>query len=335
MKLQLHEHISRLLFDHECVIVPGFGAFLTRYYSAEVNHATHMMRPPSKRVYFNASINENEGLLAKAISHTEGITYTQALANIKNEVANWQQILSKKKKLNLPGIGRLYIDEVSGKMQFSPSLETNFATTSYGLSIFRSPAIQREAQIRKTIHETIEKHVVTETTEGKKRKVAAWIPWAAALGPVLIAGVIGYSYLTQGPLNPAQNSAGINWLRVFNTTNIESVEAPTEEVKVTEAEVAIEEPTIATEAAETTNEVPAIAAPEIAYHIVVGSFKDQENAATYVAELQAKGYDAYIPKGDLRFFRVSVGGYATHEEANAAIAGVKMNVNPQSWVYRN
>lgn len=335
MKLQLHEHISRLLFDHECVIIPGFGAFLTRYYSAEVNHATHMMRPPSKRVYFNASINENEGLLAKAISHTEGITYTQSLANIKNEVAQWQQTLTKSKKLNLPGIGRLYIDEVSGKLQFSPSLETNFATTSYGLSIFRSPAIQREAQIRKTIHQTIEKHVVTETAEGKKRKVATWVPWAAALGPILVAGVIGYSYLTQGSFNPAENVAGINWLQ-FSRSTEKVIEVPVEDVKTTETpNSSMSENSADDSPKEVVEEAPEVISPKIAYHIVVGSFKDQANAASYVTQLQAKGYDAYIPEGDNRFFRVSVGGYTSHEEATAAIAGVKQNVNPHSWVYSN
>ncbi|WP_417590923.1 SPOR domain-containing protein [Owenweeksia hongkongensis] len=331
MKLSLHEHISQLLFDHECVIVPGFGAFLTRYYAAEVNHATHMMRPPSRRVHFNASINENEGLLAKAISHTEGVSYTNALEIIKAEVAAWKHSLSKSKKLNLPGIGRLYIDEASKKLQFSPSLETNYSTSSYGLSIFRSPAIQREAQIRKTIHKAIEKHVVVEHSETKTRKVATWIPWAAALGPIIIASVIGYSYFTQGTMNPMENVAGINWMQFSRP--IEKMEnAPSETIVKEEVTTPVITKTI---------EAPVeIAEPEEVvlekgYFIIVGSFKDAENAETYITELNSKGYDAYLANGDKRFFRVAVGQYPTHESAAQALTSVKQNLQPQSWIYSN
>ena len=334
MKLRLHEHISRLLFDHECVIVPDFGAFLTRYYSAEVNHATHMMRPPSKRVYFNASIKENEGLLAKAISHTENMTYSQALSAIKSEVNEWKSSLVKKKKLNLPGIGRLYIDEVSRKLQFSPSLETNYATSSYGLSIFRSPGIQREAQIRKTIHQAIEKHVIVEHPETKSRKVASWIPWAAALGPLILAGVIGYSYLTQGSLNPVENVAGINWMKFSRATEqvVTPIQAePSLSEEVVEETPAVTEPIL--EETSSSNNVPAIA--ENGYHIIVGSFKNQQNADSYISQLNSKGFNAYLAKGDKRFLRVAVGSYATHEQAEHAILAVKQNINSQSWIYRN
>jgi len=335
MNLQLHEHISRLLFDHECVIIPGFGAFLTRTYSAEVNHATHMMRPPSKRVHFNGSITENEGLLAKAISHTEGVTYTKALEIIEADVRGWREILASDKKINLPGIGRLYIDEVSHKLQFSPSLETNYSTTSYGLSIFRSPAIQREAQIRKTIHETIEKHVVTESKEGEKRKIAAWIPWAAALAPIVFAGVIGYSYLSHGHLSPMQNAAGIHWMQFSRTT--ETVSPVSEDITKDESEVSsIDAATVpSSESVDVPVEIEETPVAKPGFHIVVGSFKESANAKNYMLQLKAKGYQAYLPDGDKRFWRVAVGGYNTHQQAEQAIGAIKQNINPQSWIYSN
>lgn len=335
MKLSLHEHIGQLLFDHECVIVPGFGAFLTRYYSAEVNHATHMMRPPSKRVHFNASIKENEGLLAKAISHTEGVSYSKALDIIKAEVVSWKQALGNSKKLNLPGIGRLYIDEASGKLQFSPSLETNYSAASYGLSIFRSPAIQREAQIRKTIHKAIEKHVVVEHPETKARRVASWIPWAAALGPVILASVIGYSYFTQGTLNPMDNVAGISWMQFSRPVEkMENAPSNTVSHKTPESEVT---PVITETTASTEEELPNAeeVVLEKGFYIIVGSFKDVENAETYIHQLSAKGYDAYLADGDKRFYRVAVGQYPSHESAEMALTAVKQNLQPQSWIYSN
>lgn len=334
MKLTLHEHISRLLYDHECVIVPGFGAFLTRYYAAEVNHATHMMRPPSRRVYFNSSIRENEGLLAKAISHTENISYSVALENIASEVAQWRTTLNGGAKLNLSGIGRLYVDEASGKIQFSPSLEINYAPESYGLSIFRSPAIQREVEIRKTLHKAIEKHVVIEHPETKAHKVAGWIPWAAALGPVILASVIGYSYFMGSGSGPVENMAGINWLQFSRPaqTEVLSKEVASEPSLKDKEEV---QPTVKETSPKALQAEKAIEHNSYPYHIVVGSFKEVENAETYIAHLQSKGVNAYLAQGDKRFIRVAVGDYATHEEASQALVAVKQNIHPQSWVYRN
>lgn len=333
MKLELHEHISRLLYDHECVVVPGFGAFLTRYYAAEVNHATHMMRPPSRRVYFNSSIRENDGLLAKSISYAEQVTYQKALTTISNEVDAWQKVLKSGKKLNLSGIGRLYLDDAS-RLQFNPSLEINYTPASYGLGIFRSPAIQREVEIRKSISKAIEKHVITEHPETNKKKVAGWVSWAAVLGPVILASAIGYAYFTTTP-QVFENNSGFNWISYSRNISNEMVKdnaAPEETVTSTEntspeREAAVEK------VVEEKMEIAAPAPVKGHYHIVVGSFKDQENASTYISELQAKGYDAYLAQGDQSYQRVAIGNFVTEDEARNALAGIKQNVHPHSWIY--
>ena len=36
--MQLSNHISKLLFDHDCVTVPGFGSFLGNYKSADYDY---------------------------------------------------------------------------------------------------------------------------------------------------------------------------------------------------------------------------------------------------------------------------------------------------------
>ncbi len=297
MKLELHEHISRLLYDHECVIVPGFGAFLTRYYSAEVNHATYMMRPPSRRVYFNSSIRENDGLLAKSVSYLEQINYRQAQDFVSKSSAEWSLALKGGTKLSLPGIGRLYMDDAN-RLQFNPSLEINYQRDSYGLSIFRAPAIQREAEIRKTITKAIEKHVVIEHPETKEKKVAGWVSVAAMLGPVLLATAIGYSYFTTAP-QPLNNVASFNPLSF--SRSITDIEPTAKEILETETPVTENSEAIPEEVAEPVLDAPAekaTTAPMQAnghYHIIVGSFKEEKNAANYIEELQAKGYDAYWP----------------------------------------
>lgn len=341
MNLPLYEHISRLLFDHECVVVPGFGAFLTRYHRAEINQATHMMRPPSRRVYFNKSIKENDGLLAKAISLTENRPYDMALAYIANEVKEWKQTLVSGSKLRLTGVGRLYLDDARN-LQFSPSIENNYLASSYGLAIFRTPAIEREAAIRKSIHQTIEKHIVTEPRIRTKEKTdRKRFNWAAVLGPVIFAGIVGAAYYTWQQ-NSFENLSGLNWFHFSRST-----EQPLSEEELTAQPikpVPLEEETPAPEVKEEKIMLPEEEAMKVeseagaiisGFHIVVGSFRDEENAQSLINQLHDKGYTAYMAQGDRRFNRVAIGNFDTRGQAQNALEGVRQNLNPGAWVYAN
>ena len=206
MQSTIDQHLGNLLYYHECVVVPNFGAFLTRYFPAEINSATHMMRPPSKRVAFNSRVNENDGLLAKHIAAVDGVSYEKAIESIEISVRSWKKVLRAGKKVNLIGIGRLYMDS-SGKLQFNPAHDINYDLHSYGLNIFRANAMEREAEIKKTVNKAIEKHQGKKITsenrtalKGAREKDPAktnWLKWVATLGPVAALLLVGSYYYTQ------------------------------------------------------------------------------------------------------------------------------------------
>ena len=58
--MQLSTYISDLLYRYECVIIPGFGAFLTRNQSAWIDEASNTFYPPSKVISFNRQLQANE-----------------------------------------------------------------------------------------------------------------------------------------------------------------------------------------------------------------------------------------------------------------------------------
>lgn len=150
--MTINEHIINLLFSYDCVIIPGFGGFVARYFPAEIQEGTYMFRPPSKRVSFNARLKENDGLLAHYISQKEGISYHEAVQTIEISVRAWNRILESGNKISLDGIGKIYLDS-EGNLQFTPSLEANFLTSAYGLGLFRSPAISAESVIVQSIRQ--------------------------------------------------------------------------------------------------------------------------------------------------------------------------------------
>lgn len=355
MEKTIDQHISQLLYKHECVIVPEFGAFITRDHSAEINQATHMMRPPSKRVSFNKHITQNDGLLANFVARTEKVSYSAALDGIAVSVRSWNRMLKSGKKIILEGVGRLYLDD-QGKIQFNPQIDLNYNRGFYGLSIFRAELISREVEIQKGIEKVISSAAPKKERKAKSTKVRSIAPtagdkkrsrrglgWAAVLGPVaalLIAGSF-YQNSLEDELNGYANINPFKGFRLFEhkpvtQTSNEGVKEEVKTISFQEAEQltqnAIEETPIK---AEVETSVKAfdkeVAKP---FKIVVGSFKDQVNAQEFIDELTAKGYDAFMADGDTRYNRVAVQRFATRAEADVALQNIKQEINPGAWVYK-
>ncbi|QNR25703.1 HU domain-containing protein [Croceimicrobium hydrocarbonivorans] len=245
VKHTIDHYISNLLYFNECVVVPGFGAFLTRYFSAEVNSATHMFRPPSKRVAFNARIQENDGLLAKHISKTEGVSYEKAMESIEISVRSWKKVLRAGRKVNLTGIGRLYMSD-TGKLQFNPAHDINYDIQSYGLNIFRANAMEREQEIKRSVNKAIEKHqgkkvkAKVEPKEDAKVRQLNFRRWTAVLGPVAAAMLVGaYLYVTPGSFNTVKEQVS----GIFINHSQDTLESPTySDIASNEAGLGFQEP---------------------------------------------------------------------------------------------
>lgn len=235
MQYTLDHYIGKLLYFHECVVVPGFGAFLTRSFSAEINPATHMLRPPSKRVVFNARIQDNDGLLAQHIARQEGTAYRAALESLEIAVRGWKKSLRAGRKVNLSGIGRLYMDD-KGKLQFSPAHDVNYDVHSYGLNIFRANAMEREQEIKRGVNKAIEKHQkqkksgvkITDSSKEAKadRQKINWGRWVATLGPVAALLIVGAYFYQQDPTNftelPGKVSTLFEQEKVNDSAQLES-----------------------------------------------------------------------------------------------------------------
>lgn len=367
MSSTIDKHISRLLFDHECVTVSGFGSFIIREYPAEMNSATHMFRPATKRVSFNPSIKENDGLLAKQISSTENIAYRQASESISISVRSWQRMLKSGKKVNLPGIGRLYMDE-SKRLQFNPAIEINYDRYSYGLNIFRAPSLQREIKIEKAIHQAIEMEIPSKSKEEKKRRTMPLFFKAAAITALLGLSLSSVLYFTDA--NKSFNSfSGINPFSFLSSSDNDKAEekskttfsVPTEKENTPKEESPVKEldsnptesnltPELKSDTEDKIADTPEAKTPlksspktvftkkempSNSYHIIVGSFKEESNARNYLKVLQGQGYDPFIPKDNAKFSRVAIGRYSNSSEAKQKLTNIKKDLNPSAWVYHN
>ncbi|MGB0789827.1 MAG: SPOR domain-containing protein, partial [Marinirhabdus sp.] len=109
--MHLATHITDLLYRYECVIVPGFGAFLTQYRSARLDTPSHTFYPPGKSLSFNRRLQTNDGILANYTASVEGMGYELALQKIRNFTGTISLELAEGKTVVFKNIGEFILND--------------------------------------------------------------------------------------------------------------------------------------------------------------------------------------------------------------------------------
>ena len=131
----IKQYIKELLYLHECVTIPSFGAFLTQSNRAYVDYEVGNFEPPEKIIGFNILLKNNDGVLANHLAKKEKISYEKAIKKIEKEVIIWKQRLNTQ-NLFFPGIGEIKLT-YDKKIEFFPSRQINFDSNSCKLNSFK------------------------------------------------------------------------------------------------------------------------------------------------------------------------------------------------------
>jgi nucleoid DNA-binding protein len=203
--MDIRVYIARLLEEHDCVILPGFGGFIGNYAPARIDPVSHSFVPPAKKILFNINLKQNDGLLCNRIATDEGVSYSEALVLVNEMIETIRHELKTGKPSALPEVGRLFSGK-EGTLQFEQEKNSNLLPDAFGLTTFISPPV-----IRNSHSYRIERVLVQQQKEtGRKRKLDAGpLKWAAMLAlPIGAAAILG---ITQyGKLKtPAVSNAGI------------------------------------------------------------------------------------------------------------------------------
>ena len=136
------KYISELLYDHECVIVPEFGAFISKENPATLDYANHRLTPPSKEVVFNGQLVADDGVLVDYMSVRAGMSHELASKSVHDFAMRSLAVLEADEPLHLEGIGTL--KRINSK-DFSLSLDenVNFLGDAFGLNAFSVQPIYR------------------------------------------------------------------------------------------------------------------------------------------------------------------------------------------------
>ncbi len=157
--MKIARYIGDLLYDYECVVIPGLGGFLTNDKPASIQPNTHHFRPPYKQIMFNAYLKTNDGLLVNYIAREENIAYKEAKAQVDKFVYLCDQALKSGKRINFHKVGSLYLNK-KGIIVFEQDHSVNYNADAFGLTSFVSPAVRRtspEEKLREAVAPSTEK----------------------------------------------------------------------------------------------------------------------------------------------------------------------------------
>ena len=302
--MQLTAHIHYLLYHHDCVTVPGFGAFLVEQKEAYYDADKQRYFPPSKELSFNEKLQSNDGILAAHLSKSFQTSYERAVLDVHQQMIAWKEQLEKR-TLTMESLGSFELNREK-KLVFTPAKGLNFLAASYALhEIPAYPIVRGASEIPTTppVYFTLEKN--------KSRRFVGYAAVAAGIISILAIGSNGY----------LDQQADAQW-QAEQTLR----QSAREQASMSVYDLG-ELPAL-------TITLPKTVAP--AFHIVAGSFRNESNAQRLVSTLQRNGYDnaKKLEKTAKGFYQVSFASFATKREAYNAMANVTRDQYPGAWVLK-
>jgi len=168
--MKIAKYVGNLLYDHECVVIPGLGGFITKNQSVTISEVTHSFSPPFKNVFFNVHLRANDGLLVNHVAQQEQIEYQLAKQRVDQFAFQCHNALKSGKRITFKNIGSLYLNPEKN-IVFKQDTANNYDPNSFGLSSLVSPAIRRvtdEQKVKEVVKSIIDKKPINKKRVDKK-----------------------------------------------------------------------------------------------------------------------------------------------------------------------
>jgi hypothetical protein len=298
----ISKHITALIHLHDCVIVPGLGAFVANYKPAQVVAEQGLFLPPKKEIGFNRVLTHNDGLLTDYIARAESISYTEAQKLIEEFVNEIFTQLSNKQTVKIDEIGELKKD-AAGNLQFIPNTSALFLPEAFGFSAFHVKVPKQISHYDRKSQLPLPRTVFQRLSQ---RKLAA-----------SIALFTGLFLLNMELRTPQSVSTGAMISIPEMTTSIAN-EPSIDQTAVTEtasAPAPVEEEKI--------EAVPVVVKPveiEPSYFVIAGSFPEKAVAEQFKEKMISNGYNKAQIISINGKNRVAIEGFASKEDAQVALS---------------
>jgi hypothetical protein len=361
--------IRELLLKHDCVIIPGFGAFIGNFFPARVDRKEGLFEPPARKITFNRHLTGNDGLLIGHVSSVTGVGYGEARDIVNDWSAELRSRIMSGSPVTIDHLGTFSLN-YERAIVFEPDLTVNYLLSSYGLSAYHRKPVSG-FDVRKMAIERRHDHAVSQPSmRTLLTRAAVIIPVLVALALVPFNDRIFRSNIEESNLNPlARAELEFNREQIDGSRSASPLEVnvagedsatgsavnemksslgltlpKTKEVTEPAVTETVTSPSVkvpAREAAPDTsmNRAPvrrptAVVVEDYRFMVIIGSFKGEDNALTMVEKLRRLGYDPEVAGGPDGFLRVSAQAFPTLDEAKVVLDKLKKDY-PGAWVFKS
>ena len=356
-------YLIELLKDNECVIIPEFGAFISKRHSATIDYANHRFMPPYKEIVFNSKLTNNDNLLIDFISQKENVSAEESLNKINNFVNQSEAILDVNHELDLKDFGK--IRKFGSDYVFTTNDNANLLGDSFGLSdfviqpVFRTETYQIikekivvEQKAKNTEYSMAIESVEDAPEENTRRKpyllrtftfttlvflLFFAINWTTDRSSSNLASWNPFLYSSPNEFLISKldsKEAKVQDIEVAEILEETAVEVEVQDIEVAETseETAVEVKVQDIEVAETSEET----AVEVEYHyfIVGGSFQAFESAEKFLNKIKGQGFDnaSLLEKNDNGYIRVYYESFVERSEALPRLEVIKNEYDKSAWL---
>jgi cell division protein FtsN len=343
--LHIDKTLAELLYNHNCVIIPGFGALVGNRAAAYLDENKNTFYPPYKKLVFNSQLQMNDGLLVQGLVTATSLTFEEVNAQLESVVKHWQLELRRGKEISLVGVG-VFKRTKDKSIAFHQDFSVNFLPESFGLQAIHVVALQKG-----NIKEKITRQIIDSSIpSAKKDRMTAMQVAAAIVVPVLAASALflslnlGKEQTTTMSWNPFASNTEAEVKPAVHPDIVINLSAQqidsNDELLAMYTKKAVEQNSEKEQASIDSNLVvkktpilKSVANDTAKYHVIAGCFAVEENAINFVEQIKSAGFDAHIAgKTTNGLIRVAYGSYNSREEAIQALADARAKHSREAWL---
>jgi len=329
------QYLKDLLYEYDCVTIPGFGGFIMQLQQARVDQSRQRIYPPSRQPSFNSLLMHDDGLLISRMARSAELSYHDASRQVAEFISDMNKRLELKESIVLKGIGQLEKGP-EGAIVFRPDAKANFLPSTYGMVAMNLYPVSKRTE--KTI--TQKKHADRTSRDFRGKKPAS-VKWTMALTlPVILFLLYGIIFPSSIQKMYTNYSGMIPEIFQANQPEPVARQAVPEVKLIQEKEnVIIEppEPPVIINKTEQIAEKPTteLSPASVKYYIIGGCFEKEENAEKFLVALNKKGFEAEKAGVTKRgHVRISYKSFNDKEPALSYLQKIKEEENPAAWLLK-
>lgn len=313
----LFSHIEYLLLRHDCVIVPGLGAFIATMSGARLDLERGEILPPSRRVMFNKSVKVDDGLLANSFARKYNITFEDARSVIERKVNALFSELNTSGRVSCGALGSLLLGD-EGNIVFEPRREHADFFSNIGLNSVRFIVPDDSSDIKSgnSGNELYEDEDNSESRYYHFRINKSFLRFTAIFASVLALALA--IILNPLPYDNREQRASVVPVEVLLPSVTKKM--PSDSITLVSK---------ATEKSDTT--VKEVSLPE--HYLIVGTFSTEKEARKYISMFEDSEY-VLSPVSSRKVCRVAVAASDNKDELRTLLNSRKIKTAfPNAWIW--